>query len=186
MSYYKKINELHQLKNTFIKKRDTLNKKIDIINNGIATLRFIEDIETSDRMKKKKEKNILVITDVKQMHNKPSKRCYIYSIDNVPLYQLDFIWNNSQRWYGWVGVTTDSVVTSIINPFFPMSDTAKGAVKNELGTHKSVPKWTKIINCPIIIYEFKNFEQMKKYFPPLDLNIKYIDYKTQNLKRAEL
>lgn len=115
------------------------------------------------------------ITDVKQMHSRPNRRCYIYSINDVPLYQLDYIWEGNQRWYGWVGMTTKSSVTSIVNPFFPMSDTAKGAVRNELGKEKlsgirDVPGW------PVIIYEFKNFEQATKYFPALPLNVKYVDH----------
>ena len=119
-----------------------------------------------------------IITDVKQMHSRPSRRCYVFSINDNPLYQLDYMWEGNQRWYGWIGVTTDSKVTSVINPFFPMSDTAKGAVKNELGKEKlsgiiDVPGW------PIIIYEFKNFEQAMRYFPALPLHIKYINYKNK-------
>ena len=122
-----------------------------------------------------------IITDVKQMHSRPSRRCYVFSINNSPLYQLDYIWEDNQRWYGWIGMTTDSKVISVINPFFPMSDTAKGAVRSELGKEKlsgirDVPGW------PIIIYEFKNFEQATEYFPTLPLHIKYINHKSK-LKR---
>lgn len=117
-----------------------------------------------------------IITDVKQMHSKPSKRCYVYSVNDNPIYQLDYIWEGSHRWYGWIGMTTRSNVTSVINPFFPMSDTAKGAVRNELGKEKpsgiyDVPGW------PVIIYEFENFKQATEYFPALPLHIKYVDHK---------
>ena len=119
-----------------------------------------------------------IITDVKQMHSRPSRKCYVFSVNDVPLYQLDYIWENNQRWYGWIGMTTGSKVTSVINPFFPMSDTAKGAVRNELGKEKpsgiyDVPGW------PIIIYEFENFKQATEYFPALDLPIKYVDHKSK-------
>ena len=122
-----------------------------------------------------------IITDVKQMHNRPSRRCYVYSINNEPIYQLDYMkstWEDNHRWYGWIGMTTRSSVASIINPFFPMSDTAKGAIRSELGKEKpsgvyGVPSW------PVIIYEFKNFEQATRYFPALPLHIEYINHKNK-------
>lgn len=119
-----------------------------------------------------------IITDVKQMYSRPSKRCYVYSVNDEPIYQLDYMWEGNHRWYGWISMIAGSNVTSIINPFFPMSDTAKGAVRNELGKEKpsgvyGVPGW------PIIIYEFENFKQAVEYFPAPHLHIKYIDHKSK-------
>ena len=116
-------------------------------------------------MKKKQTKEVKIITDVKQMHKRPGRRCYIMSADGIPKYRLaSEIHNDNKKWYGWIGLHIKTAATSIVNPFFPMSDTAKGAIKNELNQAWYVgPDWDRK-EVPLVFYEFMNFEQAQKYF----------------------
>lgn len=113
----------------------------------------------------------LKIIDVKQAHKRPSRRVYILSVNDLPLYRLAFEKHEDGRgWYGWVGINKGQGVASIINPFFPMSDTAKSAIKNELGKTRyfGVSGMTK--EFLVEIYEFKNIEDAKIYFAPFIKN----------------
>jgi hypothetical protein len=106
------------------------------------------------------------ITDIKQMHHRPGKRYYVMSWDGIPRYCLSCKMDENGRWYGWVSVIEGSEIKSIENPFFPMSDTAKGAVRNELHKTKYVDRSVKLREAPVEIHEFKNLEEAKEYFAP--------------------
>lgn len=105
------------------------------------------------------------ITDVSQMHSRPGRRCYTLSTNNIPWYRLASEVHEDGRWYGWISTHKKSSTTSIVNPFFPMSNTARGAVKNELGTftHNTCSGR----NTPIVVHEFMNFEEAMAYFEPI-------------------
>lgn len=116
------------------------------------------------------------ITDVKQMHKRPSRRCYIMSVDGIPRYRLAFERHKDGRLYGWIGIHVASRATSIVNPFFPMSDTARGAIRNELGRTTYVSCGYNSREVPLVFHEFINLEQAKEYFAPL-IKDKYISHK---------
>lgn len=109
------------------------------------------------------------ITDPSQMHPRPGRRCYIMTLDGVPCHRLTCMRLKSStypatRWYGWISVNKHSDVDSIINSAWPMSDTAKGAIRNEIGRTTYIGWGCGSGLVPYKFYEFHNMEEVKVYF----------------------